>query len=84
MDRRVALQEALSVVGQTKESIRELESLMPGPVTENFRKRLVLELEHQSGNAEFRHKAHTLVGIYRDQFGVKDLIDQLDAGADLD
>jgi hypothetical protein len=82
-DDRVSLPEALTVVQQTKESITQLELMLPGPVTENFRKRLLSELEQRSADVEFQRKARTLLSVYRDQFGVRDFAEQLDEWTDL-
>jgi uncharacterized protein len=85
LDETVALPEALIVVGLAKEMINELELLLPASSNSNFRERLIGHLEYlegfnELGNAdlEFRQKARTLLNFYRDLFGVKDIVDDLD------
>lgn len=78
MDKTVPLDNALSVVQQTKEMIGELESMLPVSANHNFRERLVHELEDGNADAEFRKRAHRLLLIYEDQFGVKDLVENFD------
>ncbi len=82
IDERVSLHEALSVVRQTKEMIVELESMLPESGNPNFRERLVHELEYGSANVEFRDKARRLLLLYKDQFGVKDLVANFDEDID--
>lgn len=77
MDDSVSLAEALAVVKQTIGMIAELESMLQSSSNPNFRERLVHELEHGNADAEFRQKAHRLLSVYRDQFGVKDLMENL-------
>lgn len=84
MDEQVGLSEALSTIRQTKEKIQELESMLPVSANRNFRERLVQELEHGHPGSEFLQKARELLSIYKDQFGVKDLIDHLDKISELD
>jgi hypothetical protein len=84
MDDRVSLREALTVVQQTKDMIAELESMLPNSDNRNFRERLVFELEHGNPDAEFRQKARHLLLIYEKEFGVKDLIDQVNQTNDLE
>lgn len=82
MDKTVPLDNALSVVRQTKELIGELESMLPDSANPNFRERLIHELEHGNTSAEFRQTAYRLLSLYKDQFGVKDLIAHFDEGID--
>jgi len=77
--------EALTVVQQAKELINELELLLPASSNSNFRERLVnridyLESSKELGNVdlEFRQKARKLLNFYKDHFGVKDIVDNLD------
>lgn len=82
IDERVSLHEALSVVQQTKEMIVGLESMLPGSVNPNFRECLVHELEHGNVSAEFRDRSRRLLLLYKDQFGVKDLVANFDEDID--
>jgi len=77
LDESTSLPDALTVVGQAREMIRELEALLPGSPTANFRERLVAYLENEEDtDLELRRKAETLVVFYKKVFGVKDLVDQ--------
>jgi hypothetical protein len=65
--------------------IRELETLLPGSSTPNFRERLVAYLENLEetagqGNADpdLRPKAEALLVFYEIVFGVKDLVEEAD------
>lgn len=78
MDENIPLVDALVVVQQTKGKIVELESMLKSSSNPNFRERLVYELEHGNADAEFRQKAQRLLFIYKDQFGVKDVVEQFD------
>ena len=82
MDERVSLGVALNVVQQTKDMIAELESMLPRSEDRNFRERLVFELEHGNPDIEFQQKARRLLLVYKDQFGVDDLIDPVDEEID--
>ena len=77
MDETAQLDDALTVVQQAKSMIQELEAFLPATSTTNFRERLISHIEHEQ-NAEFQQKAHALLLFYRDQFGVKDLVDNLE------
>jgi len=79
LDENIALTDALRTVGQAKETIRELEALLPDSPTVNFRERLVAHLEKAGNtNPEFRRKAGALLIFYEKVFGVNDLVDPLD------
>ncbi len=80
----MTFREALVVVEETKKRIQELDAVLPGPVTESFRKRLLAELERQDADVELRNKARRLLQVYRDEFGVKDLTDPLDPASNFD
>jgi hypothetical protein len=82
MDESIPLDNALSVVQQTKEMIGELQSMLPDSANPNFRERLVRELEHGNASAKFRQTAYRLLSVYKDQFGVKDLIEHFEEGID--
>lgn len=75
-----SLSNALTVIEQSKEMIREVESLLPESGEANFRQRLVTELEGANGlartDAEFRSKAEALLGFYEKVFGVDDLVEK--------
>ena len=75
-DETVSLSEALTVVEQAKQMIREVELFLPASSSQNFRDRLVGQMEQET-NPEFQHKARELLLLYKEQFGVKDLIDDL-------
>lgn len=83
-DERVSLTDALAIVEQTKEKIREIESMLPASSSGNFRERLVHELEYRQPESDFLQRARELLTIYKDQFGVKDLIDRLEDASNLD
>lgn len=85
LDETVPLPEALTVIQQAMGLINELELLLPASSNSNFRERLVshmdcLEDSKEMGNAdlEFRQKARTLLNFYKNHFGVKDIVDNLD------
>lgn len=86
LDETTPLPNALRVVQQTKALIHELEVLLPDSPADNFRERLVAELENperlqasggqEDRDPEFRQKAVVLLSLYEKSFGVKDLIDK--------
>ncbi len=86
MAENTSLPNALTVIEQAKEMIREVESLLPDSTEVNFRQRLVTELEEANGlahtDAEFRSKAEALLEFYEDVFGVDDLVEKADEGLD--
>jgi hypothetical protein len=75
-----ALPEALSFVERAKGMIQELEAALPDSPNPNFRERLVAQLEAttaQSGeHHEFRQKADALLALYKEVFGVDDLMEK--------
>ncbi len=74
-----SLPHALTVIQGAKEMIREVEALLPSSPITNFRERLVARLEgHENMSEEFRRKVDTLLGLYKEVFGVKDLVDTPD------
>ena len=75
MDESTSLPDALTMISQAKESIHELERLLPASPNANFRERLVDHLE-ESADEEFRLKARALLVLYETVFGVKDVIDE--------
>lgn len=73
---------ALRIVEQAKRMISELELLLPGSPSCNFRERLVAFIEHpqqadivKRSYQETRLKADALVRFYEDYFGVTDLFE---------
>ena len=77
-----SLPNALTVIEQAREMIREVESLLPVSEKPNFRQRLVTEMEEAEGlgntNAEFRLKAEALLDFYEGFFGIDDLVEKPD------
>ncbi len=83
LDENTPLAYALTVIGQAKGMIHEVESLLPSSLNPNFRERLVAHLEtleesnrQEDADLEFRQKADALLNFYEKVFGVKDLVDQ--------
>ena len=77
LDETTTLPNALTVIEQAKESIHEVEGLLPPSPNANFRERLVAHLE-ENADAEFRLKARALLNLYEKVFGVKDVVDKFD------
>lgn len=79
LDESVSLPKARRVVKRAKERISELESLLPDSPHSSFRERLVTYLEGADGSkkvlSELDRKAHALVLLLRNDFGVNDLIE---------
>ena len=79
MDESVTLPEALTVVQQAKGMIEEVDSLLPASSNKNFRERLVAQLESPGEkDLEFQEKARRLLLFYKDRFGVKDIVVDLE------
>jgi hypothetical protein len=76
MDESITLPGALLVVQDAKEMIEEVESELPASSKTNFRERLVDHLQNAPG--KFQEKAQKLLMLYRDRFGVKDIVDDLE------
>ena len=86
LDETTSLPDALTVIRQTKEMIREVERLLPLSPNTNFRDRLAAYFEnlesskasagHENEDAEFRLKARELLDVYEKVFGVKDVVDK--------
>lgn len=79
------LPDALKVMEQAKEMIRELKMLLPASSNNNFRERLVAHFEslqksntQKAADLEFLQKAGALLIFYEEVFGVKDLVDKPD------
>lgn len=82
LDENIPLPQALAAVQRAKDGIAELETLLPASSNPNFRERLVahvkfLEESMQVGEREreFQLKAKDLLALYKDYFGVNDLLD---------
>jgi hypothetical protein len=73
----IPLPEAMHLITQAKDLIRELESLLPDSANPNFRERLSALLESPESrlraNTERWQKAEALLAIYDEVFGVTDL-----------
>ena len=85
LDETTTLPEAQTVVRDAKDMIAEMESLLPDSSNGNFRERLVERIEYLekstllgSEDLEFQQKAGVLLSFYKEQFGVKDLVDDRD------
>jgi uncharacterized protein len=86
LDDTIPLSTALTVVQQTKGLIDQLEALLPGSPDHNFRERLVARLEQLESlkesdgqdnvSLEFHRKADALLNLYKNSFGVEDLVDK--------
>lgn len=77
LDDTTPLGEALDIVQDAKKMIDELEAYMPVSPNNNFRERLIARME-QDQDPAFQQKARALLLMYRDHFGVKDLVDDLE------
>jgi len=83
LDDDISLPDALAVIQETLDLIREIEPLLPASTAISFRERLITHkefLESKAGeqeevNAEFLHKTEILLSYYEDRFGVDDFID---------
>jgi uncharacterized protein len=79
LDETTSLPEALSLVQQAKGMIYELEASLPDSPNPNFRERLVAQLEGTTAQSDehqaFRQKANALLALYKEVFGVDDLIE---------
>lgn len=78
IDGSTSLPEALNTVKKAKEMIREVDALLPASANPNFRERVVAHLESGNADPEFQEKAEALLRFYQDEFGVKDIIDNLE------
>jgi hypothetical protein len=81
LDEDIALPEALSVIQETLDLIREIEPLLPASSAISFRERLITHKEfleskgEEMVDSEFLRKAKLLLTYYEDRFGVDDFID---------
>lgn len=78
LDETTSLSDALAVVAETQKIIQEVERLLPASSNRNFRERLVAHIEQEIAGSTFQQKAHQLLTLYKDKFGVQDLVDHLD------
>ncbi|MBC7878840.1 MAG: hypothetical protein H7Y59_16840 [Anaerolineales bacterium] len=83
-DDNIQLSEALNVIQNTFEMIREIEPLLPVSSAISFREKLITYkeiLEQEKGKEytvaeqEFLRRAEELLNVYDDRFGVDDFID---------
>jgi hypothetical protein len=75
-----SLADALALIEQAKGRIQELQRLLPASSDLNFRERLVAQLEkaitrQENADLEFRRNAGALLTLYKEVFGVNDLVD---------
>lgn len=71
-----SLPHALTVIDDAKQLIHEVESLLPPSPNPNFRERLAAEIESaKKTDQQFRQKADELLGLYKDVFGVTDVVE---------
>ena len=83
LDEDIALLEALSIIQETLDLIREIEPLLPVSTAISFRERLIAHKEfieskaeeQEEVDAEFLRKTEILLTYYEDRFGVDDFID---------
>ncbi len=83
LDEDIALPEALSIIQETLDLIREIEPLLPASTAISFRERLIAHKEfieskareQEEVDAEFLRKTEILLTYYEDRFGVDDFID---------
>ena len=84
LDDDIQLPEALTVIQDTLQMIRELEALLPASAITSFRERLIAHKEYLEESADrkqeakaqaFLLKADELLRRYEDRFGVDDFID---------
>ncbi|MBK8783297.1 MAG: hypothetical protein IPO22_16170 [Anaerolineales bacterium] len=85
IDESTPLSEALDIIEQIKDRIKELKTLLPASPNNNFRERLVAHLEHLDelstlgdSDRQFQQKAAELLSFYRKQLGVKGLFERLE------
>jgi len=83
LDEDILLPDAISIIQETLNLIREIEPLLPASTVISFRERLIAHKEFIESNGteqarvenEFLRKAEALLIYYEDQFGVDDFID---------
>ena len=76
MDDQISLGDALATVANTKKMIHEIEALLPVSANPNFRERVEAQLQETThDNPEFQQKAESLLTVYKEVFGVEDVIE---------
>ena len=83
LDDDISLPDALTVIQETLDLIREIEPLLPSSTAISFRERLITHKEfleskgeeQEEVDAEFLRKTEILLTYYEDRFGVDDFID---------
>lgn len=79
LDEDTSLEHALTVIKEAKDLIDQVESLLPHSSNPNFRERLATHREETSArenvNPELQRQAQALLAVYKDVFGVKDLVE---------
>ncbi|MEW6404192.1 MAG: hypothetical protein AB1649_20540 [Chloroflexota bacterium] len=83
LDEITPLPAALNVIEQVKGMIGELEARLPASSSDNFRERLVAEIESLEATAQldqaqsdFLLKVQVLLNFFEDRFGVNDLVEK--------
>ncbi|HET7143395.1 MAG TPA: YkgJ family cysteine cluster protein [Anaerolineales bacterium] len=83
IDETTPLDNALPIIQQAKGMINDLEMLLPVSQKDNFRERLVAQIEYLKGSTqrekvdlEFLMKAGDLLTFYEKYFGVKGLVEK--------
>jgi len=83
LDEDISLPDAMSIIRDTLDLIREIEPLLPASTAISFRERLITHKEfleskgqeHDLLEQEFLRKTEALLICYEDQFGMDDFID---------
>ena len=75
LDETTTLADALTVIQATKDRIRLVTSLLPASSNCNFRERLAAHHESGRYGPEFERQALDLLQVFKDEFGVKDIVD---------
>ena len=76
LDEQTSLVDGLATVANTKRMIREIQALLPASANPNFRERVEAQLQEPThANPEFQQKAEALLAVYKEVFGVEDVIE---------
>lgn len=76
LDEQLSLVDGLAAVANTREMIRAIEALLPASANPNFRERVEAQMQETThDNREFREKAEALLAVYKEVFGVDDVIE---------
>lgn len=81
LNESILLEDALEVVGETKELIRKMERQLPKSKHGSFRERFITqvtalrEMASQGYNTKFMKKAEELLSLIESSFGVKDFFE---------